>query len=148
MIVYMILDRLSGDWWSEEHGWVSEQQGASVYENEPKATEAMRRSQAHSAHRHSVKVRFALAACGSDILSDMSTVVAVGGEVWIRDLDLDSWICGTPDNGCGVYNTGSRWGATVVVECDVTVLDQDYESRGRAMEQAIKYFQEHNDDKG
>jgi len=72
---------------------------------------------------------------------DRPQTAGVASELWTFDEKTSTWIMGTPDLGCGVYEAEEgRWSGYVVTTlCGTTKLGL-LKDRDTAMKQAVKIF--------
>ena len=131
MIVYMIMDTSTGKWYAFNH-WFDRQEQGTMWTYEDDADTILGSiPEPHSV----VKLKFVL----SPVIEDEqlnSTVVTVEGQMWVFCPESDSWLCGTRENGCGVFNEEDGWDARVIVGDDIHCLNQR-ESMKQAMTEAL-----------
>ena len=138
MIVYMIQDNQTGNWFGFDHSWHVMQEHGGVWANE-RDTNATLRS--ISKPNNAVKMRFAIAPVIEG--AELPDIVVVDGETWSYDPDFSTWFWGTANDGCGVQTRrlDAYWTANVVVNGDINMLES-YKTRDEAMIAAVKYWKE------
>jgi len=134
MIVYMIMDDQTGQWYNFDREWYIEQENGTVWANEVECDGIFR---AISEPNNAVKMRFVLAPVIEG--ADWPDVIVLDAETWVFSPDAGTWFCGTEKNGCGVYEQGCVWHANVVIEGNTSMLEP-HSNREEAMVAATTYW--------
>ena len=58
---------------------------------------------------------------------------------WTYDEKSFTWVTGTNESGCGVYQDeeSHKWNVNIVYEGDLTILGKEFDSREEAMDAAV-----------
>jgi len=144
MIVYMIMDNKTGNWFNFDRSWYIMQESGSVWTNEEDANAMLR---AIDKPNNAVKMRFALAPAIAGLV--WPECVVVDGETWTFCPDLDTWLWGHENDGCGIQSCLALggWTANVVFDGDLCLCGEGYLTRDEAMIAAVAYWRKNNNGK-
>lgn len=109
MIVYMLRDNKTGRWWSRysgsrSAGWKDEQKSGSVWTRKGDVALSLYSARRKSPESDPQIIHFSMSAFNPE-----TDTVECHGVVWHYNIELDAWLCGTMQNGCGVFLDGGEW---------------------------------------
>jgi len=142
MILYLIQDRNTGKWWDDNCDvWRANQEHATIYTYESDATMEMKEVKRMRPMAKPVKHRFRMIPYSE--MDGEAQTMECASRLWTFNHDMDAWLCGDQENGCGVRESTlpGNWTGNVVNNGEITMLS-NYSSLQRAMEAAVKLFEE------